>query len=521
MERGLRSVSKERGQDMDNFGMQPLAPVKKTLGPPAQLYLPPRDNKKKTLIIVLCVCAAILALVLGGWIHHIHSPAYRVQKGILNLAREMEEMKNPIAEKAGMGAIRQMMAEEGFSADTKLNVTFDTGSDYMGELTLGMDTELAKDVRGKELSASTTLSLMNYEFGHMEVYGDKENLCFSLPEFLLEDMYIENENVLEQYNQSMWAALFGEMQGDDVSIDLFADQWLFADEEGVVGAFLKEYAKEIAECGRHMTIEKAGDDLYRVSFDNLYFNELVRQVLYDYVDYSVAGREEAMGILSYFDVISNGKDVSFLFEINRENRIESIRIEEPLSLYQGDMKISGDVYFLGTGRSMEKMQGKVDIKREQETQTEETELTWQVIQSLESDEYQMESNIRCSMAQNGAKRNVGLDIDLGCDGRTNSFETEILLKSPQGALEMTAEGGLSHLQPGESFDLDLDEVVFTLDDEELLLIRGELGVEPLTRRVKQNVKPKAAFFEMSADDWYTWVDDMLDEYGYLLDGLLW
>ena len=40
---------------MDNFGMQPPTPAKKTLGPPTQLYLPPRDNKKKTLIIVACV----------------------------------------------------------------------------------------------------------------------------------------------------------------------------------------------------------------------------------------------------------------------------------------------------------------------------------------------------------------------------------------------------------------------------------------------------------------------------------
>ncbi|MDE7246665.1 MAG: hypothetical protein K2N43_02125, partial [Lachnospiraceae bacterium] len=340
---------------MDNFGMQPPTPVKKTLGPPAQLYLPPKDHKKKVLIIVLCVCAGILVMILGGWFHHIHSPAYRVQRGLLNLAREIEEMKNPIVEKAGMGAVMQMMAEEGFSADSRLNVTFDTGSYYLGELTLGMDTECEKDVRGKEMSASTTLSMMNYEFGHVEFYGDKENLCFSCPEFLLEDMYIENENVLEQYNQSMWSMMFGEAEGDDFSIDLFGDKWLFADEEGVVGAFLREYASEIEECRRHMRIERAGNDLYRVSFNKLYFNELVRQVLYDYVDFSVMGREEAMGILSYFDVISNDKDISFLFEINSANRIESIRIEEPLSLCKGDMKLSGDVYFLGVEHSIDKM----------------------------------------------------------------------------------------------------------------------------------------------------------------------
>lgn len=506
---------------MDSFGMQPSTPVKKTLGPPTQLYLPPKDNKKKTLIIVLCVCAVILALILGAWIHHINSPAYRVQKGILNLVREMEEMKNPLAEKTGMGGIRRMMAEEGFSSDTKLNVTFDTGSYYLGELTLGVDTTCEKDVRRKEMSTSTTLSLMNYEFGHVEMYGDRENLCFSCPEFLLEDLYIENENVLDQYNHSVWGMTFGEVEGDDFSIDLFADQWLFADDEGIVSAFFKEYAGEIAECKRHMDIERAGQDLYRVSFDNLYFNELVRQVLYDYVDYSVIGREEAMGILSYFDVISNGKDVSFLLEINRENQIESIRLEEPLSLYQGNVKISGDVYFLGAERSVDKMQGKIEIKSDWEEETEEVELTWQVIQSLVSDDYQMESNIRCSTTRNGEKQNAGLDIDLGCDGRKNTFETEVSFKSPVGELALTAEGDFSHIQTGESFDMDLDEVVISLDDEEILLIRGEIGVEPLAKQVKQNAKPKTAFFELDEDDWYAWMDDMFDEYDYLLGGMFW
>lgn len=515
---------------MDNFGMQPPMPVKKTLGPPAQLYLPPKDHKKKTIIIVLCVCAAVLAVALGGWLCHINSPAYRVQRGLLNLAREAEEMKNPLTEKAGIGAVRQMMAKEGYSADSKLNVTVETGDSYLGEITLGVDTECDKDMARKEMAASTTLSMMNYEFGHVELYGDDENFCFSLPELLLEDMYIENEYVLNQYNNSFWGEMFGEVEENgvlaergqylDYSIDLFHDKWIFADEDGAVSAFLEEYAPEIEECRRHMTIEKAGTDLYRVSFEPLSFNELVRQVLNDYMDYSVIGREQAMGMFSYFDIIAN-EDISFLFAINRENRIESIRIEEPLSLCQGDLQISGDVYFLGTERSIEKMQGKVEVKSEREEETKEEELTWQVIQSLVSDEYRVESNVRYSIAQNGEKQNLGLDMDLLCDGRKDSFETDISFKSPTGTLDLTAEGGLSHIQKGESFDLELDEVLFSVNDEEFLLIRGEVGVEPLTRRVKQNVKPKTTFFALTEDYWYTWIGDVIDEYDYLLEGFFW
>lgn len=509
-------------EKMDQFQIEPKNQGQGySFGPPAQLYLPPKDNKKRTLTIVLCVCAAVLLVILGGWYRHVHSPAYRVQKGMLGLAREMGERKNPLAEKVGAGAVRQMMAEEGFSADTRLNFTFDTGSDYFGELTLGMDTECEKDVRGKELSASTTLSMMNYEFGHVDLYGDQDMICFSFPELLIDGLYVENENVSGQYNDSMWAAMFGETEEDDFSIDLFADPWLFADEEGVINAFLEKYATELEECRRHMTIEKAGEELYRVSFDELCFNELVRQVLYDYVNFTTAGREEAMGALSYFDVVSNAEDISFLFEINSENRIESIRIEEPLSLYQGEMQLSGDIYFLGDECSIDKMQGKIEIKTDREEQTQACELTWQLMQSLESEDYRMESDIRCSVTENGDKTNYSLDCDLACNAGRDSFTADLSSKSPLGVLQMTAEGNLSHIKKGESFDLELDELTCCIDDEEFFLLRGELGVEPLERRVTKNVKPKKSFFELSENDLDRWIDDIIDEYDYLLEGLWW
>lgn len=76
-----------------------------------------------------------------------------------------------------------------------------------------------------------------------------------------------------------------------------------------------------------MRMEKAGKDLYRVSFDELHFDDLVRQFLYDYVDFSKVGREDAMGILSYYDVVTSAHAISFILEINDANRIESIRSE--------------------------------------------------------------------------------------------------------------------------------------------------------------------------------------------------
>ena len=508
---------------MDSYSLQPQNQNRNTFGPPAQSYLPPKDHRRTAIIVGLCVAAVVLAVILGGWFTYVHSAAYKVQKGFRNLMRETEEMKNPLLEKVGADEIRRMVVEDGSHLDTRLNVTlgnFFLGSMF-GDVTLGVDTDCEVDRQEKEMSASTRVSVMNYELANLELYGDREHLCFSIPALYLEDVYIENENVQRQYNRSLWASVFGEAVGDDLSIDLFPDAWIFGDEEGVWKAFLDEYADEIAECRRNMSIEKAGKDLYRVRFGELYFNELVRQFLYDYVDFTKVGREDAMGILSYFDVVSGAGEISFILEINRANRIESIRVEQPLSLCDGRIRLSGDIYFLGEKRSIEKMQGMLEVNNGQREEKKVTEIVWQTTQSLELDDYQMETDIKCSFTENGETQNLRLGCELECDGRKNSFDGEFSMKEAGEDIEivMQASGGFSHITKGESFDLELDELLLSADDEELVLVRGDIGLSSLKRRVRQDVRAKTAFFEMSEQEWNSILDKVYRDYENLLGAM--
>lgn len=69
------------------------------------------------------------------------------------------------------------------------------------------------------MSADTSLSVMNYEFAHLNLYADEEALCFSIPELFLENMYIENEDVVSQYNSSIWTDVTGYSDMEDFSFD--------------------------------------------------------------------------------------------------------------------------------------------------------------------------------------------------------------------------------------------------------------------------------------------------------------
>lgn len=505
---------------MNDFQIQPQMPPTNSFGPPVQPYLPRPDHKKRNLIILFCVLAAVVIIAFAGWFSYTRSAGYRIGKGFMRLAKEEAVLKNPMDEKLGMEALCRMFYTEGVQVDTKLDFTFDT---FLGEVTLGVDTDYAKDIKKKELSSATAFSIMNYEFGHLDVYADKDNVCFSVPELFVEDFYVENENVFKQYNRSMWADdwLFGEAQGDDFSIDLFSSPWYFTDEEGAGKAFLKRYAGEIESCRRNMKMEKAGDGLYRIRMEGSTFNDLVWRILSDYLNDNInipgSYREDMLGFMSYFDKASGPEEICLLVEMGKADRIESIRLEHPLSLGRDSVRLDGDIYFLGGENSLEKIQGRISFDNKDAEGIREQELVWQIVRSLEQGEYQMESEAKYSVLKDDNKQTAKLEGDFSYDGPKNSFRAKASLDMQDTDFRLEASGDFSHIRKGESFKLEFDEIRSLTDGEQTMLVRGEIDLAPLSRQVKQIVEPKTAFFSMGEDDWSRILERIDREYGYLLE----
>lgn len=512
---------------MNDFQIQPQLPPIKSFGPPVQPYLPKPDHRKRNRIIFFSVLAVIVIIVGCCWFSYTHSAGYRIGRGFMRLAKEAEALKNPMYEKLGMEELYRMLYTDGSQTDAKLNVTFDT---FLGEFTLGVDTDYAKDMKKKELSSSTAFSIMNYEFGHLDVYADKENFCFSVPELFLEDLYLENENVLTQYNRSMWADdwLLGEARDDDFSIDLFSAPWYCRDEEGAGKAFLKRYAEEIESCRRNMTMEKAGDGQYRIRLEGSTFNYLVWRILSDSLNDTInipgAYREDMLGFLSYFDGASGPEEICLLLEMDKADRIESIRLEHPLSLGRGAVRIEGDVYFLGGKNSLERMQGRIAFDNKNDETYREQEIVWQMVRSLEQGEYQMESEAKYSVLKDNTKQTIKLEGDFSYDGPKNSFKAKAALDIQDTDFRWEASGDFSHIRQGESFKLELDEIRCLTDGEQTMLVRGEIDLAPLSRRVKQIVEPKTALFALGEAEWIKIFEKIDREYSYLWDtiaGYLW
>lgn len=478
-----------------------------------------RNNAPVKIIIgAACALAVVLAAAIGALAYFRSTPAYKISKGFQNLGKEISQTKNPLAEKIGLNDILLMMEEDGSHVETALN--FSAELPLLGDTTLGVDTDFYKDMHAKELSADTSFSLMNYEFGHLNVYADEDVFCFSVPELFMENMYIENENVVSQYNRSMLADYGEPSDAEDFSIDLFpdADERISLRDWKNPHAVFRRLEEDLEACRDGMKIEKEEKGLYRVTLPAKETNRLVRDFVENYGKLYSDGKESdeyEMAAFGEYDRII-ASDIAILFEIDAKNHIESIALEEPVQVLDGEGSVAGELFFMGEKRSIDKLQGKVALSG---ADGSATEVLWQVVQHMTSDDYRIEMDLKYT-AKHADGDDVGkMKYVFSCDAVQDKLDLTFAMKDEEDDLEISLEADIDDIVRGESCKVDLDKMIFSMDGEEVFRIAGDIEIEPLRTGIAASVKPETALFEMTIYDWEKIIDQIDKEYGSILNSL--
>lgn len=497
-------------QANDPYHHNPYQP-QNTLGGQTVYPYNPQGKKKGAKIAIGLVCALVvlIGIGVGALAYYRSTPSYKITRGLMNLAKEIEQTKNPLSEKVGMSDIMVMMQEEGSHVETKLNLAVDVP--FIGETTLGVDTDFYKDVHAKELSADTSLSLMNFDFAHLNIYANDEVFCFSMPELFMEDMYIENENVVSQFNNSILAS-GAPSDMEDFSIELFPDEdeRISMRDWRSMSTVLDDFEADLNACRAGMTMEKVETGLYRVTFPAKETNRLIKSILESYRE--LYGAEEELDLLKeYKNLVAS--DVSLLLEIDGKNRIESIMLEEPLEVLDGEASLEMELLFLGETRSIDKTQGKIAVNG---VDGQLREAFWQIQQTSNDNAYTMDMDFRWAEEEETLGK---MKLVVECDAVKDEFNITYSLKDEETELEVVLESNIDDYDKGESIEIDLDKAAISMDGEELFKLSGEIGIEPMRGAVKSSVKPKTAFFEMTMSEWLEIIFMLEDEYGSLLDYL--
>lgn len=477
-------------------------------------YNPPEKKKGNGVKIAVCIACALVALVgigIGVLAYYRSTPSYKVKKGMQNLALEIVQTKNPLVEKIGIEDILLMMQEEGSHVETKLNVPVNVP--MFGETTIGVDTDFYRDVPGKELSADTSFSVMNWDVAHLNIYANDEVLCFSIPELFMEDLYIENENVISQYNDSIWSELFSPSDMEDFSIELFpdVDERISMRDLKNMSTVMEDLRDDFIALKEGMTIEKVETGVYRVAFPSKEIDRLLNNMFENYAK-MYDGLEALQELKRYEKLVDS--DISLLFEIDGTNHIESIMLESPIEIQDGKVSFEGEIFFLGERRSIEKMQGRITING---VNGRSGDILWQIQLTSDDTEYRMDTDLKWMEEEETIGK---MKFVVNCDAVNDEFEMIFSSKDEVDDIEFILEGSVDDIVKGESVELNLDQAAVSVDGEEVFKVTGSAGIEPLEKAIEPSAKPETAFFEMTNADLLVILYRLNDEYGGILGSLL-
>lgn len=221
-------------------------------------------------------------------------------------------------------------------------------------MTLGVDTVLERDADARKMKACTKFSVSNSKLAELDVYGEDKELIVTLPDFFEKNFVFDAERIDIQYNNSLFANLFGTLKDCEISIDLFPEGKPVSWAEYLEG-WKDNIQIEKLDKAAAITVPERDDRQYRCSQYRLTISaDWLNQLAEDYLE-AEGGFPEEEGI-----TVGIVRDIAVVVAIEEKNdRIVRISLEEPFVVsVEGEadgitVKTSGSICFLGEGRSID------------------------------------------------------------------------------------------------------------------------------------------------------------------------
>lgn len=296
-----------------------------------------RKGWSKTVWILL-ICFMIMAVIVTVVMTLYHTDERKVLAGFTGLAKEAEEWNELWQEKSGLKFSHSM--DKG-----KMQGSFNISAEEI-PFTLGIDIENVRDLDARQVKNNIVFSISNIALAEISVYGDEQEVMISTPDFWKQNLRFQTKHIEEQYNHSIWADIFGPIEENEISIDLFPQS---ERTEGCIdlGKIIANW-KEYTEAG--MVIEKMEEPIEITVQDR-------KQAVYKCSQYRIQIPQDIVEDFTQ-EEISIQSDLVLAAAMDKHDRMVQLRLEEPLWLAMGTregtpVEISGEILFLGKERSLD------------------------------------------------------------------------------------------------------------------------------------------------------------------------
>ena len=201
-------------------------------------------KKSKAGLVIGIIAAVAVALIIaigvllsqslfGGG-----SGAKKVQKGFVNMAKEMEAYTCSVSDELGSDAIEELFKKKPSHINGELSLT-DPESSQNAKVSI----DAVTDLKNKQGKYNLQAGMMGINVDAGTIVADNNTIYVSSPVFLRDNTYaIETTDLGKKFNDSVWAQLMETELEEDLSFELFEETDKDADVT-LTDAFSKSFKK--------------------------------------------------------------------------------------------------------------------------------------------------------------------------------------------------------------------------------------------------------------------------------------
>ncbi len=469
-----------------------------------------QPKKRKTGLIIGISVAAVLVVAVSAGVVLSKSlfgggAKQQLAKGMLNMTKEMEAYSGSISKEIDIDALQKLTFQKPMHTNIDLSFTDPSASGSFDNISLEIDS--ISDIKNKRGKYDVNLGTYGFDMELGSIVADNNTLYISSPLIFKEDVYsLDVTNLGRDFNNSAWAELFDTTLPEDTTYALFDYETDSAGTDAAdvteLGKIIRKYSQDTQGAFKYTVIKEKREFPYggalaefggvQVTADKDAVNASIESVKNDilssdfYADYLERYRTMyGSGFDEYkkeFDTaieqifgMRYEQDPVLNFYLDKKGRIINISTAEDIvvsSQYTDVDSIAVDIDFGGDERTLDSIEGGIYMQAGGEILYLGISRTAYVTEDF----YNEDLTIRLQSDSSEDDITFYYGNDWGYDDKT--YDMTISIEASGETLALTADGSLEDVVKGERYTFRVDNAALTIDDEELLLMRGVVSMEP-------------------------------------------
>ena len=492
-----------------------------------------KKSKAGLVIGIIAAVAVVLVIAIGVLLSQSlfggGSGAKKVQKGFVNMAKEMEAYTCSVSDELGSDAIEELFKKKPSHINGELSLT-----DPESSQNVKVSIDAVTDLKNKQGKYNLQAGMMGINVDAGTIVADNNTIYVSSPVFLRDNTYaVETTDLGKKFNDSVWAQLMETELEEDLSFELFEETDKDADVT-LTDAFsksFKKYEKNLKKATQYKSLGEKKE--FSIGGKSVSCGGVAMIVEKDAFNETMAGMKEdilaseeyaafAEGFASSSSDVEEAKrdledaiekifstqidqDLEIDFYLDSKGRIVGIKTPGSIAVSSyGDVDaFEIDLEFTGAERTLDVVSGGIYV-------SSADDIIYMGIAreaSVDKDKYSEYLNV--SLEESGHEDDISIIYSNDWHYADQSFDMCITMYVGAEHASVDLEGSYTDINKGESYTLNLTNGSINDNNEEpLVLMSGILTVEPSDEKIEV---PTDAIdvFEMSESD----IQEMMNNIG--------